>query len=426
MDEIINIDGFLREQYDIARHGMNENEKDDWFKNHDGKITKINAAITDLPYLAKAAYEKQYYSDTYRVIYEKGIGELQKSAKHPDLFRANVVEYGTNNHVTGQAELMKLSPDTVMQVSDAALGVFRIASIATNQYFMARIDSKLSGIADDTEEIKRFLTLDKESRLVAEYDYTVRLLQKLNYIESDNVYRVSVLNKAQDIKIDSLQNINFYSAELEYLKLDKKDKDGEIEKNLKILSRDFSDLWLSLVLYCLSSYLEARLSGITDKDYIDEYIKDIIVKVQNYKSCYNKHYHNLRDYINKLRRLKDTELWAVLSKIAEMGSYTSIWNILPGTALKYASDFFDKKDHDNKKKKKEDYLDQINKLLDPYRHFEKMELCINGLIALRDINNNTVELMCDKGNYYLSVDNTTNLNDLYMELNQQEKEKVAA
>ncbi|MCD8508698.1 MAG: hypothetical protein LRY73_01535, partial [Bacillus sp. (in: Bacteria)] len=106
---------------------------------------KINACFQNVPFVLKNINDANYYSGTYKVVYDKGLGVLQRSAKNPTLFRANVVTPGTNNDITGQALLEELNVSEIM-TSNIAIASFTIASIATNQYFLARIDSKLESV----------------------------------------------------------------------------------------------------------------------------------------------------------------------------------------------------------------------------------------------------------------------------------------
>ena len=46
-------------------------------------------------------------ADTYKVIYDKELGQLQQPVKNRERFRVNVVAFGTNNDITEQAELEK-------------------------------------------------------------------------------------------------------------------------------------------------------------------------------------------------------------------------------------------------------------------------------------------------------------------------------
>jgi hypothetical protein len=77
--------------------------------------------LKDVPYLLKELGDQRYYSDVYRVVYERGTGALQRSAQNIGRFRANVVNYGTNNEIVGQAELIKLEPDQIMKISQIGL-----------------------------------------------------------------------------------------------------------------------------------------------------------------------------------------------------------------------------------------------------------------------------------------------------------------
>ena len=75
----------------------------------DTSVTRMFSILGDLPFIEAQYNAEQRAAGTYRVIFDKGLGSLQKSAAKPERLRANVVAYGSNNKIVGQAELGKVS-----------------------------------------------------------------------------------------------------------------------------------------------------------------------------------------------------------------------------------------------------------------------------------------------------------------------------
>lgn len=177
-------------------------------------FSRFNACLKDILNLLKNAHDKKYYSGAYKVIYDKGLGTLQKTAENPNLFRANIVEPGTNNHITGQAVLQELNPTELMKVTNIAMTAYTVAAMATSQYYLASIDNKLTDIDKKVDEIKSFLEIDKESQLWADGEFLRGIKESLEFILEDNVYRQANLTSIQSIRRNSLANIKLYQKQL--------------------------------------------------------------------------------------------------------------------------------------------------------------------------------------------------------------------
>ena len=143
----------LSNQYGMFIQPVRNEDFRQYKKVSDSDFAKLNACFRDVPQILKELSDARYYSGSYRVIYDKGLGVLQKSAKDPNLFRANIVTPGTNNDINGQALLQELKPTELMKVSNLLMSAFSVAAVATNQYYLARIDSKLDAI--EKKEIGR-------------------------------------------------------------------------------------------------------------------------------------------------------------------------------------------------------------------------------------------------------------------------------
>lgn len=186
-------------------------------------FARINACLQDVPHIAKEIYDNKIIGETYRVVYDRGLGVLQKAAGKDNLFRANVVSTKANNDIKGQALLQKADTNTVSQL---ALSAFTIASVATSQYFLARIDKKLTSIDGKLNEIYKVIEIDKKSRLWAHGEYLRQVNDTLSYILQNDTLKQATLVSVQNIRMESLASIRSYYERLEDLKSSLNENDG--------------------------------------------------------------------------------------------------------------------------------------------------------------------------------------------------------
>lgn len=97
-------------------------------------VPRVDAIFKSVPEIAEVISSK----DVYEVIYDKGLGTLQKSAKHPGYVLGSIVDSSTNTNYKGSALLKPVSG-----VQQAVGSVFSVMSVATGQYYMDKIDNKL-------------------------------------------------------------------------------------------------------------------------------------------------------------------------------------------------------------------------------------------------------------------------------------------
>ena len=89
-------------------------------------LGQIGMLFQQLPGLATHAVS---YQGTYRVYFDKSLGVLQQAKQGDGFLRANVVQAGTNNKITGQALLKAASAGPLV-----ANAVFSALSMVTGQY----------------------------------------------------------------------------------------------------------------------------------------------------------------------------------------------------------------------------------------------------------------------------------------------------
>ena len=219
-----------------------EANKEEYIKIDKSIVAKVDAVMQQLPQIV---LNKAYSGDVYRVIYDKGVGVLQKSAQHPGMLLGNVVSPDANNKIREVALLSELSMGP--QVFS---GVFSAMSMITGQYYMTQINNNLSQIEEGVAAIQKFLEDDKKSQLESEEEFLKQVQQMLPFIFGNESQKQSTITSIQKIKIDSLASINFYKKQINDLKdIDvKKDKAEEVISNIQRISFLISEYWYSL--YC--------------------------------------------------------------------------------------------------------------------------------------------------------------------------------
>ena len=136
------------------------------------KLDKDSAAKLDMAiqYIPDLLLNSELYKGTYRVVFDKELGNLQKAANNPGLFRANIVKEGTNNVITGQALLQEVSA-----VPQIVGNVFAVASVVTGQYYMEQINKKLEKIEKTAQDILAFLENDKRSKIESQIEFLLNV-----------------------------------------------------------------------------------------------------------------------------------------------------------------------------------------------------------------------------------------------------------
>ncbi len=284
---------------------------DDYIKLDDEAFSRINSSFRSLPNTVNDLRIKHLTSETYKVIYDKGLGQLQRSSKNPDLFRANIVEFGTNNKIKGGAELEKLQ----IKVFSPVTVVFEVASIITNQYYLASIDKKLRSLDSKINCILKFLEESKKSDLWAHGRYLQEVSSNLYEICKDNQYRVATLTNVQKIRIEALSNINFYHKMADdYANKNFNSKIKKSADTKAILQKylDYNECCQSSIyLYCYAYLVEIMLSNVTDNSFIEKAKSNIQSIIDEYN---NKYIEDVQKFIDTVKSLNPTVYESVMSK----------------------------------------------------------------------------------------------------------------
>ena len=398
---------YLNQEYglQIKEETIDDKEAKGFEKLDKDKAARVGAMFKDVPYLLKELGDQRYYSDVYRVVYERGTGALQRSAQNIGRFRANVVNYGTNNEIVGQAELIKLEPDQIMKISQIGYAAFTAASIVTNQYFLARIDSKLDALEKNTADIKRYLENERKMEQLSDCEYLQSSLKNIMFIEQSPQYIQSSLIMAQQIRVRNSTNIQFYREELAVLqkKMKNTDKFEVIKETVDNFTGLFPKYWFAVFLYEMSSYLEARLSGVTDEEYLNNVQLEMLGKVRQYQNDFKEFNTNLTKYIDEAKKLhRNSNLDIGMYILGAIGGFAAggIYWAIKGT--EFADTLIE-----NDIKAKQGKREEIEKPLAEFR--EKFSNCIDLIEPIRGVemiyvlSNKPVEVLIDNEEVYIKT-----------------------
>ena len=376
-------------------------------------FARINACLQDVPHIAKEIYDNKIIGETYRVVYDRGLGVLQKAAGKDNLFCANVVSTKANNDIKGQALLQKADTNTVSQL---ALSAFTIASVATSQYFLARIDKKLTSIDGKLNEIYKVIEIDKKSRLWAHGEYLRQVNDTLSYILQNDTLKQATLVSVQNIRMESLASIRSYYERLEDLKSSLNENDGykKLNENLDGYKGYLPPYWYAVYLYEFAHYLEVVLSEAVDETYLNYISADMERIYSQFDECNNIYSDAIKKYIDDVKALKANTVPANimdgLGKVLQLG-YVPAMNPLVGLGAKgagFAMEFGAKARKDfqigQKNNEKQDVLEILNDALEQYKNSDPIEIPIENIKLINNTYNKPFELLVDGDDIYIKSD----------------------
>lgn len=145
------------------------------------------------------------------------------------------------------------------------LGAFTAMSVASGQYFLTQINSRLEVIHRGIGEILDFLYGDKKAELMSEISFTKYAYENYASIMAHDSQRTATIASLQSAKKVAMNDIEFYIHDLgSTVESSEKDLKKVLDKTEQI--RD--SLRLSLELYTMSSLMEVYYAQNFDAAYL--------------------------------------------------------------------------------------------------------------------------------------------------------------
>ena len=381
----------------------------------DSTFSRINNLFRNVPHYALMLNANQMTADAYTVIYDKSIGTLQQSASNRDRFRANIVEFGTNNKVRGQAELEKFE----LKLMTPAIAMLDIASIVTSQYYLASINRKLTSIDKKIDSIQRFLEESKRSSMWADGQFIKDVSNKIYDISQNEYYRIATLTSIQMIRRNALSNVKFYHEQLtkfvsESLNTDEKSH-VETRNRLDQFYDHFEELSYAIYTYGFAYIVEVYLAQISDVSFLVNVREELSSIIEDYQKDYSQ---SLKDYMNNVKSVNTdalTDYFAkdvpVLSFIPYSGPGSNIFSFVKtASSFAYIAATIDKA---VKEKNKGDINIQVNDIVDHIKKSgEIIESTVQAISQLEDFYSKSMELLITSDSAYVRIEESTEVENV--------------
>lgn len=356
---------------------------------------RVDAIFKSIPEVAEVIFNK----DVYEVIYDKGLGTLQKSAKHPGYVLGNIVDSSTNTNYKGSALLKPVSG-----VQQAVGSVFSVMSVATGQYYMDKIDNKLESIFSNVEQIKSFLSDDKKSNLESYEHYFRNVISNLQVCYDNGNYKSAVLNELQSIQNNIYSSIQLYKKQINKHKekVNQKDKAKIVVENISELCELISSYKYSVALYMYCKLLEIIVSEINDEIYINSIINDLNNIQKEHKINFSEWEKIYNKYVNSAKAYKESELLNVISHFKDNNIVST--NLMLNLGVKlvgHGADIWYNKDKEKKQNEKSKQMDSIKVLFKD--NSEELKKYTEYLSYYSSLYNKPLKVIKDNNQVYIEL-----------------------
>lgn len=199
--------------------------------------------------LSSETNTKRMLEGAYKVIVKDGM-HLAKSKATEGAFRGALLN-NLNNQVSGQAELLKISPIELTRAPQYALGVFSIMSAVTGQFYLSEIHNRLGGLETRVNDIRSYLANEKKSKLWADEQILNQVFQDIRYIKENQTDKQASLMEVKTIKREALGDTKFFNSQIEKVRnnFSIRDKKEIIEKAVRDIGDYLPQYWCAVNLY---------------------------------------------------------------------------------------------------------------------------------------------------------------------------------
>jgi len=224
-----------------------------------GQKAQVNALLGEVPSMLGA----DTLSRSYILTFPEGVqGSLMKLKRGG---YSTVLQNPETGRIAGTAALEQ----TFAQA--ACLGAFTAMSIASGQYFLSEINSKMNMMKLSLDKILEFLYGDKRAELMSEISFIRFAHQNYGSIMDHEQQRLSTIISLQNARKVAMKDIEFYLADLSSTVSSKEQIDILTTVEKAVQMKDC--LELSTQLYVMSNLLEVFYAQNYDPDYL-QYIEE--------------------------------------------------------------------------------------------------------------------------------------------------------
>ena len=162
---------------------------------------------------------------------------------------------------------------------------------------LVSIDTKLTDIQETQKEILEFLEEDRKSKQRGNLISLTDILNQYKFNWENKTFISNMYIKVQDIKQDSVQDIDFYCGRIQRVAAKNKvSVANQVLKNkLQKLQSEFQNYQLAVYLYGFSSFLEVMLLKNFDSIFLNSIVHRIEDYSYQYRALYTECYNQLEE-----------------------------------------------------------------------------------------------------------------------------------
>lgn len=255
------------------------------------KLAALGAGISSLIPAFRTVTQSMDAHGLYRVSFPNGItGELAK-------FQDGTGNLGTiikDGKFVGQARWNKVDPITsTVTLPYNPQSLFMAAALMG-------IEQKLNQIEETGQEILRFLENQKESQMKGDLNILGEIINNYKYNCEDETYKKNKDVLVQNIMRKAAENIEFYQRKINEV-IEKNSlihREAHINKMMNKIENHFKNYQLSLYIYAFAYFLDIMLL----ENFNEEYLKNIIKRLENYSYNYRVLYSECYDVMEKFSK----------------------------------------------------------------------------------------------------------------------------
>ena len=208
----------------------------------------------------------------------------------PGAYRAVGLSDATNQ-IAGDAELFANNATlTVSNAPQIALGFFNIASIATGQYFMSQVNTKLSTLSLRIGRVEMLLDAQRHSELKTAAQELSDILERAEFIISDTHKTDDAINQLHRIQHIANNTMNTCQKLIddEIQGMSSNDKIEQIKSRIEIMNHEFIEYHYAAQLYGIATLFEVQLRNVTDPSELLKYREQIDRRIKQFKQDYDQ------------------------------------------------------------------------------------------------------------------------------------------
>lgn len=369
---------------------------------------RYSSILQQIPGLLAVNASTAAYNGAFIVSIPNGLGDCAKLLQKKNGFLSGTIVSSNTGKIIGQADLTPIDMITAA-VPNIALAAFSIASIATGQYFMARMDKRLSGIEGTVNGVQQFLEVGKKSELRARQQFLIEIHRNMESIIACDILRQATLTNVQQLRQKALSDIFFYHVQMENVqgKLSVRDSRKESSDTLDRIVANLPEYWSAVHLYGLSALAELLLSQNSENSYLENVQQELNRQYSDYKNYYNLCTKKMIEYISTARGFQINAfpytaasiLGASLSLLASPAAA-----VITGSKIILKSkSIFEKEDKISRAKSQAEFLDKVS----IYKDIFLMEEISDNISLLDEMYHGSVALAYKNNDIYIKLPDKT-------------------